>query len=60
MGINEGLIKLFSNEVIDNPSNASSDAIDFAIDLISFVFSATIFLNSQKISYSLDEDLLLI
>ena len=42
------------------PSNASRDATDFAIDLICFVLSATIFLNSQKISYSLDEALLFI
>ena len=55
MGVNEGFVKLFSNEVIDNPSNASRDAIDFAIDLICFVCAATIFLNSQKISYSLEE-----
>ena len=51
---------MFSTEVIDKPSNASRDAIDFAIDLICFVFSATIFLNSQKISYSFDEALLFI
>jgi len=53
-------MKLFSTEVIDKPSNASRDAMDFAINLICFVFLATIFLNSQKISYSLDDDLLFI
>jgi len=51
---------LFSIAVIDKPSSASRDAMDFAIDLTCFVFSATKFLNSQKISYSFDEALLFI
>ena len=37
MGEIVGFIKLFSNDVIAKPSNASIQAIDFAMDLILFV-----------------------
>ena len=49
-----GLTKLFSIAANAKPNNASRLAIDFAIDLISLVFSATDILNSQKISYSFE------
>ena len=48
-----GFIKLFSSDVIAKPSNASIQAIDFAMDLILFVFEDTRFLSSQNNSYSL-------
>ena len=53
MGEIVGFIKLFSNDVIAKPSNASIQAIDFAMDLILFVLEDTRFLISQNNSYSL-------
>ena len=52
MGEIVGFTKLFSKDVIANPSNASIQAIDFAMDLILFVFEDTRFLISQNNSYS--------
>ena len=54
IGLRVGFTKLFSEDVIAKPSKASMEAIDFAIDLICFVFLATVFLNSQNISYSFE------
>ena len=53
MGEIVGFIKLFSNDVIAKPSNASIQAIAFATDLILFVLEDTRFLTSQNNSYSL-------
>ena len=53
MGEIVGFIKLFSCDVIAKPSNASIQAIDFAMDLILFVLEDTRFLISQNNSYSL-------